>query len=322
MNRRPRAFLSYSHADRDIATRVAERLQDGGIEVWFDKWEILPGDSLIKKIFEEGLSGADAFIVLLSQNSVQSRWVQQELDVAMVKRIEGVTRVIPVRIDEVQIPEALLPLRWVDMTQDFDRALHELEMAIFQVRERPPVGQPPKFVRDQLASVGGLSRIATVMGLFLASTGKYDVGLEESFRAAKLSEELGLSSEETDDAIDELESLGLVETRNYFGTAPFSHGHVTPTYALFLHFRGEGLNYDPVEDIKAMAAAVVAQKEVDGEKLAEETGVSPLRINRAIAYLEDYGLAHVIRTMGTAPFDFSDVWATGATRRFVADNCQ
>lgn len=322
MNKRPKAFLSYSYADRSIAIRVAEGLQAGGIEVWFDKWEILPGDSLIKKIFEEGLAGADAFIVLLSKDSVESRWVQEELDVALIKRIEGVTRVIPVLTGNVQVPDPLRPLRWVDISRDFDTALRELQMAIFQIHERPPVGQPPDFVRNQLASVGGLSRIATVLGLFLASTGKHEIGNEESFRAVELSEKLELSPEETNDAIDELESLGLVETLDYLGTYPFSHGDVTPTYALFLHFQGQGLDYDPEKDIKTVASAIVAQREVDGPKLVGLTELSPLRINRAVAYLGDYGLAQVIQALGTAPFDFDTIWATGATRRFVAERCK
>lgn len=319
---RPRAFLSYSHADRDIATQVAQRLQAGGIEVWFDRWEILPGDSLIRKIFEEGLAGADAFIILLSESSVQSRWVQEELNAALIRRIEGVTRVIPVRIDDAQIPLPLRTLQWVDMNQGFDAALQHLQMAIFEVRERFPIGQPPEFVVAQMASVGGLSRIATALGLFFASTGKYDIGSEETFRAADLSERLELSPQETDDAVDELESLGLAETLNYLGTHPFTHGEVWPTYALFLHFQGQALDYDPEEDIKAVASAIAAQERTSGEKLRELTGLPPLRINRAVAYLEDYGIVRVIKEMGTAPFDFGAVWATGTTRRFVAENCQ
>jgi hypothetical protein len=322
MTKQPRAFLSYSHDDRDIATQIAEGLQASGVEVWFDKWEILPGDSLIKKIFKEGLAGADAFIILLSQHSVQSRWVQEELDVALIKRIEGVTRVIPVIIGNVQVPLPLRAVQWIDMSEDFDAALRRLQMAVFEIRERPAVGQPPEFVRTQLGSVGGLSRLASALGLFLASTGKHKVGNEETFRAAELAERLGFSPQETDDAIDELESLGLVKTYNYLGSAPFMHSKVQPTYALFLHFRGQGLEYDPEEDIRIIASAIAAQERTDGPRLAELTRLSPLRINRAMAYLEDYGLVRVIKEMGTAPSNFSAVWATGATRRFVAENCK
>jgi DNA-binding transcriptional regulator YhcF (GntR family) len=207
------------------------------------------------------------------------------------------------------------------MGGNFEAAMRELQMAIFRVRERPPVGEPPDFVRNQVVSVGGLSPIATAVGLFFASTGKSDIGNEETFTAAELSDKLGLSPEETNDAIEELDSLGLVKTLNYLGTHPFLHGDIWPTYALFLHFRGQTLDYDPEEDIKTVAAAIAAQKQVEGQNLAQLTKLSPLRINRAVAYLEDYGIVRVIHIIGTAPFDFGTVWATGATRRFVAENC-
>lgn len=322
MTRRPKAFLSYSHADRKTATRIAKGLRAAGIDVWFDKWEILPGDSLIRKIFEEGLAGADAFIILLSEDSVESRWVREELDAALIKRIEGVTRVIPVVIDDVSAPLPLRPLLQVRMKDDFGDALRQLQGAIFGIRERPPVGQPPEFIRSQLASVGGLSRIATAVGHFLISTGKRKMGNEETFRPVDLAENLALSPQETDDAIDELESLGLVQTVNYLGTAPYQHGEVWPTYALFLHFRGQGLEYDPQEDIRTVASAIAAEERTDGEQIRKLTDLSPLRINRAVAYLEDYGLAKVIKELGSAPFDFGVVWATAATRRFVAENCR
>jgi hypothetical protein len=318
MNKRPKAFLSYSHDDRDIAEQIAKSLRHSGIDVWFDKWEILPGDSLIQKIFEEGLSDTNAFIVLLTNNSIRSRWVQQELDAALVRRIEGVTRIIPVVDGNVQIPEALRPTRWIRLSDDFDSNIRELQSAIFQVYERPPLGQPPGFVRNQINSIGGLSRLATTVGLFFVSTGKHELGNEESFSASELASKLEFSPEQTDDAIDELESLGMVKTLNYFGTAPYSHGDVTPTYALFIHFKDYELNYDPDNDIKIIASAIVAEKEVDGPRLVELTGITPLRINRAINYLSDYGIAKTLRTLGTAPFDFREVYATGSTRRFIA----
>jgi hypothetical protein len=105
MSIRPKAFLSYSHNDKNEAIKIAEALRAGGIEIWLDRWEILPGDSLIQKIFEEGLAGADAFLVLISKNSILSPWVRQELDVAMIKRIEGITRIIPLVLDGVQPPD-------------------------------------------------------------------------------------------------------------------------------------------------------------------------------------------------------------------------
>lgn len=322
MTSRPKAFISYSHNDREIATRIAESLRASGIVVWFDRWEILGGDSLIQKIFEEGLSGADAFLIIISNNSINSRWVQQELDTAMIKRIEGVTRILPVLVHEVEMPESLRSMKWIRLTENFDETLRELQRAIFGVHERPQIGEPPEFVKDDLEAIDGLSSLGAALGRLLITTGKHEVGNEETFRAGELADLLGFSPEEIDDAIDELEGLGLVETINFLGTHPYSHGDVTPTYALFLHFRGKGIEYDLEEDIKAVASAVAADKETTGHGLVERTRLTALRVNRAVAYLKDYGIVRVHEELGTAPFDFSLVDATGMTRRFVADNCK
>jgi hypothetical protein len=322
MRKTPKAFISYSHVDRAIAERIAEGLRAGGIEAWLDKYEIIPGDSLIKKIFEEGLAGADVFVVILTESSIKSNWVRQELDVALIKRIEGITRVIPLKIGNINIPDPLQTVQWIDMAGDFDEKLRQLQMAIFQIRAKPPIGHPPEFIRNQLASVGGLSRLATALGLYFLQTGTPNTGNEESFRESELAEELGFTPEEADDAVDELLSLGLVKTQDYLGTGPYSHGDVEATYALFLHFKDEGLGYDPEDDIKMTASAIAAQKQVDGKKIMELTGLTPLRINRAIGYIEDFGIARVEHAIGTGPFDFDFTFATGSTRRFVEEKAK
>ena len=131
-----------------------------------------------------------------------------------------------------------------------------------------------------------------------------------------------LTEEEIDDAVDELEEYGLVRTLKYQGTAPFKFGGVEPTYALFLHFKEEGLDYDPIEDIKTVASVIASKGQIDGNGLQEVSRLLPVRLNRAIAYLEDYGLVSVLKFMGTAPFKFGFVTATRKTRQFVEENCK
>ena len=47
-------FLSHSAADKATVRALAARLRADGLRVWFDEWEIQPGDSIPAKI-EEGL---------------------------------------------------------------------------------------------------------------------------------------------------------------------------------------------------------------------------------------------------------------------------
>jgi len=52
------------------------------IGVWYDKWEIKVGDSLIEKI-QEGLDIHDYLAIILSPESVSSEWVKRELNSAV-----------------------------------------------------------------------------------------------------------------------------------------------------------------------------------------------------------------------------------------------
>jgi hypothetical protein len=52
-----------------------------------DLWEILPGDNLVDKIFEEGLGKADTVIAVVSRYSLVSPWVKEELSTAKVLQL-------------------------------------------------------------------------------------------------------------------------------------------------------------------------------------------------------------------------------------------
>ena len=104
----PKVFLSHSSQDKSrFVIRFAERLREAGVDVWLDDWELLPGDSLIDRIFAEGIAKSDVVIVVLSANTADSNWVKNELNTAAIQRIEGKCRLIPVILDDAEIPTVL-----------------------------------------------------------------------------------------------------------------------------------------------------------------------------------------------------------------------
>src|ERR1017187_1997785 len=110
----PKAFVSYASEDKDrFVLGFARKLRERGVDAWLDRWEIKPGDSLVEKIFEEGIKNADSFLVVVSSNSILKRWVREELDSGVVRKIEKTCRLIPVVIDACEVPQALKHLKWV-----------------------------------------------------------------------------------------------------------------------------------------------------------------------------------------------------------------
>ena len=311
-----KVFISYSHEDRDFAERLANALHEAGEDVWWDQWELMPGDSLIAKIFEEGLARSKAFIVVLSPQSIRSKWVREELDVATIRKIEGVTRIIPVLRGPVEIPISLRSLLWLDMQEDFADGVKRIINAIHGVTAKPPRSMTDRIIEHLPTSVGGFSQAATAAAIFILKSIDVASGLQEAFSGPKLKDGLQLEPTTINDAISELEDAGLVRTVKTIGTAPFGFYQVEPTYVLFREF-SYLLPYKPEEDVKIVAAAVASTNRIDGPTLAERTGLPPGRINRAVAYLDDYGLALLRKWIGTSPYSFGEVVATHRTRQLV-----
>ena len=54
MTNPPKAFISHAHEDKErFVDNFASLLRQHGIDAWYDNWEIGPGDSLVKKIFDD-----------------------------------------------------------------------------------------------------------------------------------------------------------------------------------------------------------------------------------------------------------------------------
>ena len=70
-------FLSHSAKDKPVVRDVAERLRKDGLRVWFDEWEIRPGDSIPAKI-EAGLERSRVLVLCMSANAFGSDWAQLE----------------------------------------------------------------------------------------------------------------------------------------------------------------------------------------------------------------------------------------------------
>lgn len=159
----PKVFISHATEDKDrFVLKFAEALRKNGVDAWLDKWEMLPGDSLVDKIFEEGIKEASAFIVILPATSVAKPWVREELNAGFVKRLSGKCRIIPIILDACEVPECLRSTLWQkisnpnDYEQDFKRILN----SIFGLSDKPAIGVGPAHAEaSPLLSLPSLNKI-------------------------------------------------------------------------------------------------------------------------------------------------------------------
>jgi CheY-like chemotaxis protein len=126
----PRVFISYSSKDRPFAEKLAAKLLDHGWQVWYDQWEIKVGDSIIERI-EQGITSSSYLIILLSEASVTSKWVQEEIHAAFVRQLEGKeSKVLPALIEDCNIPPFLRSKKYADFRSSFDEGIQQIVMAI------------------------------------------------------------------------------------------------------------------------------------------------------------------------------------------------
>lgn len=149
MDRTRKVFVSHASEDKDRFVReFAAKLLAEGIETWLDEWELAGGDSLPDRIFREGIGESDAVVVVVSHVSVTKRWVREELDVAVVRRIERECRLIPVVLDKAEVPVAISHLLRYDVESvGLAGAVDGVVRTVLGVQDKPPLGEPPAYTR-------------------------------------------------------------------------------------------------------------------------------------------------------------------------------
>lgn len=141
----PDVFLSHSSKDKAFTRKLAERLIQSGVKVWLDEAELNIGDSLLMRI-STAIENTDFVAVVLSHSSVQSSWVQSELQMAMTRELaDSKVRVLPIVIEPCEIPMFLRDKLYADFSKpdDFDAPFAHLLRALGVDRKLSDISLPP-----------------------------------------------------------------------------------------------------------------------------------------------------------------------------------
>ena len=123
-------FISYSRKDIDSARRLTEAFERQNLDFWID-WEGIPPTVDWWKEIEKGIEEADAFLFLISPDSVTSKVCKQELEHAT----KNGKRLIPLVVRNVKAEEAsqvLRSLNWIFIRprDDFNASFEKLITAL------------------------------------------------------------------------------------------------------------------------------------------------------------------------------------------------
>ncbi|MCI0486656.1 MAG: toll/interleukin-1 receptor domain-containing protein [Blastocatellia bacterium] len=93
-------FISYSSKNHDFAERLYADLQNKGVRCWFAPEDLKIGEK-IRVGIDESIRMHDKLLLVLSKHSVESEWVEQEVETALSKEREQKRLVLfPIRLDD------------------------------------------------------------------------------------------------------------------------------------------------------------------------------------------------------------------------------
>lgn len=126
-------FISYSHSDAFIVNKLAAHLVKHNANVWVDTWELNVGDSILNRV-QDAIQESSALLVILSKTSVESEWCKKELSAGLMRELdEKRVVVLPVLVEDCEIPLFLREKMYADLRTDFNQGLHNVLDAIAKV---------------------------------------------------------------------------------------------------------------------------------------------------------------------------------------------
>jgi len=124
-------FISYSRKDIAFARLLHQALKENKLETWIDWQDIPPSADWLAEVYE-AIEGADAFVFVISETSLNSEICGLEINHAAKHN----KRLIPIVIKDVdagQVPKELAVLNWIffeEAGEKFAEAMEDLVTAI------------------------------------------------------------------------------------------------------------------------------------------------------------------------------------------------
>ena len=129
--RRLRVFLCHASGDKPAVRDLYRRLRSDGIAPWLDEEDLLPGQDWQLEI-PKAVRSSDSVIICLSSRAItKAGYVQKEIKYtldAADEQPESAIFLIPLRLEECEVPERLRRWQWVDLFREtgYERLLRAL----------------------------------------------------------------------------------------------------------------------------------------------------------------------------------------------------
>jgi hypothetical protein len=123
-------FLSYNHNDSAITDTIQQHLAENGFSVLRDQIDMAAGEE-IQDFIDRMIKSGGFVLSVVSRNSLSSGWVGIESNLAHYAQYFGLSRFIPVMIDNALFDEQLV----FDVVTNLDTKMQQIEANILKSKE-------------------------------------------------------------------------------------------------------------------------------------------------------------------------------------------
>lgn len=138
MNTGQKLMISYSRRQTPFVDRLADELEDSGYSIWVDYRSLVPARPWYQQI-EASVCEADALLLVVSRDSIQSKHVEPEWRLALAHG----KRIILVIFEACPLPVELQGCEWVDLRVSYKKRLRNLK-EILESSRRAVAARPPQ----------------------------------------------------------------------------------------------------------------------------------------------------------------------------------
>lgn len=142
----PYIFISHSSKDTEFTDYLALRLQEVGFSTWVDVESIPDGSSWPREI-QKAVQGCGAMIVVMSNNALESEWVERETLLAMELR----KPLFIALIEDITLPLHLINRQFTDFRRKRDLGMNRLLAALKKISLTEPLPEPKLRERKKLS---------------------------------------------------------------------------------------------------------------------------------------------------------------------------
>lgn len=261
---------------------------------------MLPGDSLVDKIFEEGIKEADTVIIVLSSYSIKKHWVREELNASIVNKINKGTKIIPVVLDECKVPESLIATLWEPIADlnSYETSFKRILASISGATDKPAIGDAPAHTSSVYHEISGLTKADNLVLKescdFAIKNNNMRVNPDNVFGDGN---NIGFSRNEIKDCIEILENQGYLDVSRHSGSGSDSYScrYKITTFGFDDYARTYIEGYSAIID--KIVSAIVNENIKNNNDLVSKVDESVIIVNHILDDLESNDHVKLIKSI-------------------------